>query len=148
MNAACTQGAIRLVGGANEMEGRVEVCNNNMWGTICDYGWDLNDARVACWQSGFSSSVNRKLNYYCFICHMSNFVTAVVTSFTNAAFGEGVGPIWMSNLTCVYNENSLFLCSRQVQIGWVENSTSCSHSNDVAVRCSPRNGKISLFLLA
>ena len=74
-------------------------------------------------------------------------MTAVTTSFTNAAFGEGIGPIWMSNLTCVFNEASLFRCSRQVQIGWVENSTSCSHSNDVAVRCSPRNGSFlfSLF---
>lgn len=76
---------------------------------------------------------------------MSNCVTAVVTSFTNAAFGEGIGPIWMSNLTCVFNENSLFRCSRQVQIGWVQNSTTCSHSNDVAVRCSPRNGKLLFF---
>ena len=63
MNTACTQGAIRLVGGANEMEGRVEVCNNNMWGTICDYGWDINDARVACWQSGFSSGRTCKSNH-------------------------------------------------------------------------------------
>ena len=151
MNIACTQGAIRLVGGANEMEGRVEVCNNNMWGTICDYGWDINDARVACWQSGFSSSANRKLNYYSYTIislAMSNYVTVVVTSFTNAAFGEGIGPIWMSNLTCVFNENSLFLCSRQVQIGWVQNSTTCSHSNDVAVRCSPRNGMLIFSLWA
>ena len=67
-------------------------------------------------------------------------MTTVVTSFTNAAFGEGVGPIWMSNLTCVSNSPSLFQCTRQVQIGWVENTTTCSHSNDVAVRCQPRNG--------
>ena len=70
-----------------------------------------------------------------------------MTSFTNAAFGEGVGPIWMSNLTCVSNEANLFVCSRQVQIGWVENSTSCSHSNDVAVRCSPRNGLSSFSFM-
>ena len=72
-------------------------------------------------------------------------VTTAVTSFTNAAFGEGTGPIWMSNLTCVFNENSLFSCSRQVQIGWVQNTTTCSHSNDVAVRCSLRNGNLNPF---
>lgn len=67
-------------------------------------------------------------------------MATVVTFFTNAAFGEGVGRIWMSNLTCVFNLPNLFQCTRQVAIGFVENTTTCTHSNDVAVRCQPRNG--------
>ena len=49
----CSHDDIRLVGGQNEFEGRVEVCINNVWGTICDYGWNSADASVACRQAGF-----------------------------------------------------------------------------------------------
>lgn len=53
-DAACTTGAIRLAGGSNSNEGRVEVCSNNAWGTVCDDFWSVVDAAVACRQLGFS----------------------------------------------------------------------------------------------
>ena len=51
----CTEGAIRLVGGSNDTEGRVEICLNGVWGTVCDDIWGVNDARTVCRQLGYST---------------------------------------------------------------------------------------------
>ena len=51
----CTQGAIRLQGG-NATSGRVEICNRNVWGTVCDDLWGDPDAQVACRQLGFEAT--------------------------------------------------------------------------------------------
>lgn len=46
----CTHGEIRLVGGANMYEGRLEVCANQHWATVCDNGFTHVAASVVCRQ--------------------------------------------------------------------------------------------------
>ena len=51
----CTEGDIRLVEGSSALEGRVEICKNNVWGTVChDNWWNRLSARVVCRQLGYS----------------------------------------------------------------------------------------------
>ena len=104
----CT--TVRLVNGPTEYEGRVEVHYNREWGTVCDDGWDLNDAQVVCNELGFGLAVVAR---------------------HNASYGEGSGRIWIGHLNCVGTEESIRKCSHR---GW--GNETCSHSKDAGVKCN------------
>ena len=72
LTGTCNEETIRLIGGSLPTEGRVEVCLNDAWGTVCDDGWTDVDASVACRQLGYSR-FSEHLNYiFKFLCHNFN----------------------------------------------------------------------------
>ena len=111
---------LRLADGYNETAGRLEVMHKGVWGTVCDDGFDKEDAEVACKMLGFEGSVP--------IIHKE------------AAYGEGEGPIWIRNIHCKGNENSLKDCpSPEWRPVW-----ECKHTEDVAIECLPERPRCDL----
>ena len=101
---------VRLVDGPTTNEGKVEVYHNGEWGTVCDYGWDLNDAQVVCNELGLGKATAARHDSF---------------------YGYGSGQIWLYNLNCTGTEWSIVNCSHY---GW--GSYYCGHYNDAGVRCS------------
>lgn len=62
----CQNGEVRLVGGQDELEGRVEVCYENTYGTVCENGFNMQAASVVCRQLGYSSLLGI---YACACCY-------------------------------------------------------------------------------
>ena len=124
-SANCSEGDVRLVDGLVDYEGRVEICINQVWGTVCSttyrytysyyIRWDVNDAKVVCRQLG----------------HQELGATVYASSST---FGAGTGPVFLSDLRCVGSEANLLECSNFNFVQLASNDH-CTHSRDVGLRC-------------
>ncbi|XDC54093.1 hypothetical protein R6Z07M_005275 [Ovis aries] len=101
---------LRLVDGGGPCAGRVEILDQGSWGTVCDNGWDLDDARVVCRQLGCGDALN---------------------AMGSAHFGSGSGPIWLDTLDCRGKEFHVWKCPSR---GWRVHN--CSHDDDAGVICS------------
>ena len=51
-------GDIRLAGGRYSGEGRLKICKDGGWGTICNRGWNDTDAQVVCADLSLNSDMN------------------------------------------------------------------------------------------
>ena len=60
--AVCDDGSIQLANGQDESEGRVEVCYNGQWGTVCSDDFGPLDGTVVCRQLGYEGI--KRLNEY------------------------------------------------------------------------------------
>ncbi|XP_030060746.1 neurotrypsin-like [Microcaecilia unicolor] len=102
---------LRLVGGKEPFEGRVEVFHDGKWGTICDDLWDDSDAEVVCRQLGLSGKPK---------------------AWVWAHYGQGSGPILLDEVACSGNELSLDQC---IKSNWGDHN--CDHIEDAGVSCNP-----------
>ena len=63
----CSEGDVRLMNGT-EYSGRVELCENGTWGTICDRNWDHQDAVLVCNQLNLTHPDNLLMGSGLLLC--------------------------------------------------------------------------------
>ena len=106
---------VRLTGHNSTFAGRVEVFSHGVWGRVINspYYWRKKEADIVCRQLGFLEAI-----------------TAVEYS----AFGEGSGPVLMSDVRCLGTEKTLQQCSYK---DWVDSNLSPGY--EVGVICKTFN---------
>ncbi|XP_010226503.1 PREDICTED: deleted in malignant brain tumors 1 protein-like [Tinamus guttatus] len=101
---------LRLANGSTECSGRVEVFHDQRWGSVCDDGWSLTEARVVCRQLGCGPalSANRP-----------------------SPSGDEASLIWVDAVECTGSEAALFECKVKL---W--GAQSCKSKGYASVTCS------------
>ena len=110
VQVSCEDGDIRLENGSNPLEGRVEVCFNKAWGTVCDNSFSTSDAHVVCRQLGYRFNGTQVLSI--------------------SKFSQGSGPIFLDEVACDGEEGRIMECG-----GTAPGVHTCTHNQDVAIRC-------------
>ena len=131
---------MRLMGGRNEREGRVEIFLDGEWGTICGDLWKDTQTIVVCRQLNFFEEDQSKLasGFFQVVMIATELLflhlSVVLTVAHNPEFfsGESTGPVHMDSVLCNGDEPMLVNCIYSVQ-------SDCSHSKDIGIVCPGKN---------
>jgi len=133
VSCARTEVEVRLNGGRDPGEGRLEVFYNGSWGTVCTGEFNDAAAKVVCNMLGFGyvGRPSKKAEEW---------------------HGYSHGPIWLNSFRCTGTEGNIADCQ---QNGW--GVSSCPRSEEQAVSCldddavalfgggSPREGRLEVY---
>ncbi|XP_022104992.1 scavenger receptor cysteine-rich domain superfamily protein-like [Acanthaster planci] len=104
-------GMLRLLDGDGVLSGRVEIYHDNVWGAICNNGWDMKEASI--------------------VCHQLGFLEAEAATTVSLEDGDDI-PIVMNRVSCKGSERRLvdcpFLCTGNHR---------CNGSQVAGVKCKP-----------
>jgi len=125
----CAHVEVRLNGGRDPREGRIELFYNGTWRTMCISRWDPHrTAGVICNMLGYG--------------HIGTLVD-------HMSYGAGAGPIWLTSVYCRGTEENIVECSGH--------NTYCSSDDVACISCltdgsvalvggsSPREGRLEMF---
>ena len=121
---------MRLAGGSTTNVGRVEICANETWGTVCDDFWGPADAGVICRQLGFSRFSETKAPVIVLLVNTLLFLMNIdATAVGSAFYGRGSGPIHIDDVACTGTETNVLQCTYDPV------TSDCGHSEDAGVQC-------------
>ena len=65
LDTTCMEGTVHLVGGHNVKEGRVQICYNGEWHSVCGDRWSErgSEADVVCSTLGYSAELGEEATY-------------------------------------------------------------------------------------
>lgn len=108
---------VRLVGGASNEEGRLQVKIGDRWGSVCSEGWTIQSAAVACHQMGLV------LNPRDWFIEPSQLQSPIGTE----------DPVLMSHVDCSDWDTDIRSCFHRSTVNRTENY--CAHDMDVGLKC-------------
>jgi len=125
--AGCREDSFQLVGdGSSAYKGRVEVCKNNKWGTVCDDGFKENEGDLVCRKLGFSGVAKLYGD------HGKKSNTPDLQP-----YGRGrKQPVHVTSLECPSSALKLSDCSYEENPKERSDTRNCQHFEDVGLDCN------------
>lgn len=106
----CETGLLRLGGSERNNEGRVQICVENKWGTVCDDSWHITSSILT--------------------CGLLEMFGGERISASNFGIADDL-PIFLDDVKCKGSESNLLSCNQLP----FDMSHDCTHQEDVALRC-------------
>ena len=113
----CIDDTVRLSGSTVKYAGRVEICIETRWTSLCDQSWDFKDAQVVCRELGYSPF---------------GIATATLCSGIKLFYCTGAVPTY----NCYTKDQLSFGITDINCTGLEEHLVNCSHSNAVLYNCN------------
>ena len=169
----CSNGDVRLVGSVDGDQGRLEVCVNSAWGTVCSNAFGASDAAVACEAiEGYNSTGKRHFITKVGKCRRKNDSFCIVFIFKLIIIYHSSVPLFsfvfclsfplplpgLTILSSGYFVGSGPIFLDQLACSGTEQSLlscssgrpvglhQCNHTMDIGLKCQGKNSSLRLFI--